>query len=213
MKNVNLTKLIKGTMALALVSSLLIACGKKEDNSNQINAYTQNCANCEGLGITGFPFFTAQTQAYSQLGWSYSSAMTLSWSFSGQNISGQSTQNYNQYASPAMNYVGKVSVAGKVRVLSQIGNSQNGSNYFCPVIPVGEYNLTTQSVGQWANGQISGLRLLVTGPVTMTITLNQAQAYEYSYGYQYSSGSRVYGNMIVEQVNGYYCQGLQFQLN
>lgn len=207
MKNINLTKLIKGILAMTVVSSMLIACGKKEDNNAQINAYTQNCANCEGLGITGFPFFTAQTQAYSQTGWTYSNAMALSWSFSGQNISGQSTQNYNQYASPAMNYVGKVSAAGKVTVSSALNLG------FCPQIPAGTYNLTTQTVGQWANGQISGLRLIVTGAVNMTITLNQAQAYEYSYGYYSSSSSRVYGTMIVEQVNGYYCQGAQFNLN
>lgn len=205
MKNINLTKLAKGILLTAVISSVLIACGKKEDNNNQINAYTQSCVNCEG--ITGFPFFTVQTQAYSQTGYSYSNAMTVNWSFSGQNLSGQTQQNYNPYSSPAMNYVGKVSAAGKVTVAAALNLG------FCPQVPAGTYNLTTQTVGQWANGQISGLRMLFSGPVTMTVALSQAQASEYSYGYQYSNSSRIYGTMIVEQVNGYYCQGAQFYMN
>lgn len=219
MKNNNLTKLIKGLLATAVLSTLLIACGNKSgDNNPQLNAFTQSCVNCEG--ITGFPFFSAQTKAslYNPYSYGYGgqTAMTINWSFSGQNINSQAQgqsqtqpQSNYQYGSPAMNYVGKVSAAGQVSVTSTIGGTNNG--YFCPAIPAGTYNLATQTVGQWSQGQISGLRLVISGPVTMTVSLNQAQAYQNSY--QYSSSSYIAGSLVIEQVNGYYCQGLQLNMN
>ena len=216
MKNINLTKLAKGLMTAALLSTVLIACGnKKDDPVAQLNAFTQNCVNCEG--ITGFPFFSVQSKAslYSSYSYGYGAqaAMNINWSFSGQNINTQTqqqgTQPSYQYGSPAMNYVGKVSAAGQVTVTQPIGGSNNG--YFCPAIPAGTYNLATQTVGQWTNGVITGLRMVLSGPVSMMVTLSQAQASQYSY--QYSNSSYISGGMIVEQVNGYYCQGLQFNLN
>jgi hypothetical protein len=150
----------------------------------------------------------AYSQSYN--GYSSTNAMTLSWSFSGENISSQaqgqsSTPTYNQYASPAMNYSGKVSAAGKIKVAAALNFG------FCPQIPAGEYNLSTHTVGQWTNGQISGLKLIISGAVNMTAYLSQAQASESTY--QYSSSSRVNGNLIIEQVNGYYCQGAQLYMN
>ncbi|MEQ1723081.1 MAG: hypothetical protein ABL930_07880 [Pseudobdellovibrio sp.] len=209
MKNNNLTKIAKGLLATALLTTL-VACGKKADNNNQnLNAFTLGCvANCEG--ITGFPFFAAQTQAYKMnyYGYGYTNAMSLNLSFSGQNINSQAQgqgQNNNQYASPAMNYVGKVSAAGQVNVAAILNLG------FCPAVPAGQYNLVTQTAGQWANGAISGLRMVIQGPVTMTAVINQAQASEY--GYQYSSSSRVTGQIVIEQVNGYFCQGATLYLN
>jgi hypothetical protein len=207
MKCNNLTKIAKGFLATALLSTL-VACGKKADNNNQnLNAFNLGCvANCEG--ITGIPFFTAQTQAYKMnyYGYGYTNAMTLNLSFSGQNINSQAQgQNNNQYASPAMNYVGKVSAAGQVNVAAVLNLG------FCPAVPAGQYNLVTQTAGQWANGTISGLRMLIQGPVAITAVINQAQASEY--GYQYSSSSRVTGQIVIEQVNGYFCQGATLQLN
>ncbi len=217
MKNFNLTKLAKGLMTVALLSTVLIACGnKKDDNTAQLNEFTKSCVDCAGAGITGFPFFITQTKAslYSSYSYGYNqqAAMTLNWSFSGQNLAAQpqqqGTQPTYQYGSPAMNYVGKVSAAGQVTVTQIIGG---GNGYFCPAIPAGTYTLATHTVGQWTNGVITGLRLVVTGPVSMTISLSQAQASQYSY--QYSNSSYIYGTMVVEQVNGYYCQGLQLNMN
>jgi hypothetical protein len=210
MKNNNLTKIAKGLLALALLSTL-VACGKKTDNNNQnLNAFTQNCINCVDNGITGFPFFSSQSQAYkpSYYGYGYTNAMTLNLSFSGQNINAQAQaqDNNNQFVSPAMNYVGKVSAAGQVNVAAVLNLG------FCPAVPAGQYNLSTQTVGQWSKGAISGLRMLISGPVTMTAVINQAQAYEYGYS-QYSNNSRVYGQIVIEQVNGYFCQGATLQLN
>lgn len=217
MKNFNLTKLAKGLFTAALLSTVLIACGnKKDDNTAQLNAFTQSCVNCEG--ITGFPFFIVQTKAslynsYSYYGYNSQSAMTINWSFSGQNVAvqpqQQGTQPTYQYGSPAMNYVGKVSAAGQVTVTQAIGST--GMSYFCPPILAGTYNLATHTVGQWTNGVITGLRMVLTGPVSMTVSLMQAQASQYTY--QYSNSSYIYGTMVVEQVNGFNCQGLQLNLN
>ncbi|MEK6628334.1 MAG: hypothetical protein AABY53_06890 [Bdellovibrionota bacterium] len=213
MKNNNIPELVKGILTVAILSTLLIACGKKNDQTLPVNAFTQSCAGPECQTISGFPFFSAQTRAYQQgQYYSNSAVMSVNWSFSGQNINGQGQgQQYNQYASPAMNYVGKVSAAGSVTVSGLLNLG------FCPQVPAGTYNLTTQTVGQWSNGQISGLRMFISGSsITMTASLSQAQASEYSYGYGYQSGvsnSRIYGNLIIEQVNGYYCQGAQFYLN
>lgn len=215
MKNSNLAKikgLLKGVVAGAALLGVLAACGNKNDNTTPINAFTQSCVNCEN--ITGFPFFSAQTQAYSMnySSWSGTSALTLAWSFSGQNTNTQNSgQNYNQWASPAMNYAGQVSAAGTANVTTALNLG------FCPQLPPGRYNLTTQTVGQWNQGQISGLKMLLTGPVTAVAVVNQAQASEYSYGGGWFGGggtatSRVNGYLVIEQVNGYYCQGAQLTM-
>ena len=209
MRTDKLTKLAKGIFLAAAFMATVIACGKKsQDNNQNVNAFTQSCVNCQN--ITGFPFFTAQTTAYKSnyYGYGYTEAMKINWSFSGQNVSSQAQANNpygSQYGSPAMNYNGQVSAAGQVTVTAAINFG------FCPAVPPGTYNLTTQTVGQWSAGAISGLKLLITGPVNMTALLTQAQATEY--GYQVSSGSRISGNLQIEQVNGYFCQGAQLYLN
>lgn len=212
MKNKNLANVVKGLLAGTALLTGLVACGNKNENTTPLNAFTASCVNCQN--ITGYPFFSAQTQAYSMNwnSWSGQSAMTLAWSFSGQNTNTQNNgQNYNQWASPAMNYSGQVSAAGTVNVSSSLNLG------FCPALPAGSYNLTTQTVGQWNQGQISGLKMLITGPVTAIAVVNQAQASEYSNGWYGGGGgstgsSRVTGYLVIESVNGYYCQGAQLSL-
>ena len=208
MRTEKLTKLAKGFFLAAAVMTSVIACGKKNaDNNQNVNAFTQSCVNCQN--ITGFPFFTAQTQAFlSNTYGGYAETMRINWSFSGQNVNSQSQANNpggQQYGSPAMNYNGQVSAAGQVTVGTVVP-----ARYFCPGIPAGTYNLTTQTVGQWSQGAVSGLKLLITGPVNMTAILSNGQASEY--GYQYQTGSHISGNLQIEQVNGYYCQGLTLYL-
>jgi|GEM_PF-3770320 len=219
------TKPAKTTFSLMFgavaVLTLITACKPKNEEVLPINAYTKSCiGRCES--ISGYPFFAAQTTAYKQRLYSYSpsAAMAISWSFSGQNLSNQAQQGAAQqgqayqYSSPAMMYNGKVSAYGKVVINTPLDLG------FCPQVPAGTYELSTQSIGQWTGGsqsfsaEVSGLRMLITGAaITMTATLSQGQASEYSYGYQYTTGnSRIYGNLIIEQVNGYYCQGAQFSL-
>lgn len=203
MKTYNLTKLVKGlALATALVTSV-IACGNKNKDNQNLNAYQQSCSNCQN--ISGYPFFTTQTTAQSVR--SYNVGMRINWSFSGQNqsqVQGQNQTQYNPYGSPAMNYSGQVSALGNIVVTTAIPPSM------CPSIPAGQYNLSTQTVGTWNQGQISGLKFLVTGPVAFTAILLNAQATEYMNGY--STSSRIMGNLQIEQVNGYYCNSNDFYL-
>jgi hypothetical protein len=229
MKNKNLAYLLKSLMAVTALTSVLVACGSKNNDNNQnLNAYTASCVNCDG--ITGYPFFTADTSAYyynASTRYTNTPTMKINWSFSGQNISGQAQgqSSYNPYASPAMQYVGKVSAAGTINLATPVNFG------FCPQFPAGTYNLTTQTVGQWNAGQISGLKILISGAVSATAYVQQAQAYEntgysgyngyngynpynqYNNGLGSTSGSRITGGyLVIEQVNGYYCQGAQLAL-
>ncbi len=208
MSNQKYTKLAKSILLAAALVTSVIACGKKnQDNNQNINQFTQSCVNCQN--ITGFPFFTAQTTAYKMNYYGYGSteAFKINWSFSGQNVSSQTQANnpYGQtYGSPAMTYSGQVSAAGQVSVTAPL------SFGFCPAIPPGAYNLTTQTVGQWNGGQISGLKLLITGAVNIVAIFTQGQASDNGYGY--AGGNFISGNMQLESVNGYYCQGASLYL-
>ena len=208
MSTQNLTKLAKGILLAAALVTSVIACGKKnQDNNQNMNAFTMSCVNCQN--ITGFPFFTAQTGAYRLNSYSYGSteAFRINWSFSGQNVNSQTQANNpygQQYGSPAMTYNGQVSAAGQVTVTNPINFG------FCPAIPPGAYTLATQAAGQWSGGQISGIKLLITGPVSFTAIFTQGQASDNGYGY--AAGNFVSGNMQIEQVNGYFCQGASLYL-
>lgn len=210
MKTNNLNKLIKVALLSAALVTSVVACGNKNKDNQQLNAFQQSCvSNCED--ISPIPFFSVNTTGQSMTygyGYGSTSSLRMSLSFAGQNISQQQNQNqnYNPWASPAMNYVGRVSAVGTVTF------SQALNLGFCPAIPAGQYSLATQTAGQWNQGQISGIRFVISGPVSMTALLLNAQASEGGY-YQYGSGgSRLYGNLQIEQVNGYYCQGANFYL-
>jgi hypothetical protein len=209
MKTNNLNKLIKVALLSAALVTSVVACGNKNKDNQQLNAFQQSCvSNCQD--ISAIPFFTVNSTAQSQTygyGYGSQSSMRLSLSFAGQNISQQQNQNqnYNPWASPAMNYSGRVSAVGTVTI-SQVLNLG-----FCPQVPAGQYSLATNTAGQWNQGQISGIRFVISGPVSMTAILLNAQATEGMYQYG-SGGSRLYGTLQVEQVNGYYCQGANFYL-
>lgn len=211
MRTNNLNKLIKVALLSAALVTSVVACGNKNKDNQQLNAFQQSCvSNCQD--ISAIPFFsvnsTAQSQSYGYgYGYGSQSSMRLSLSFAGQNINQQQNQNqnYNQWASPAMNYTGRVSAIGTVTT-SQVLNLG-----FCPQVPAGQYSLATQTAGQWNQGQISGIRFVISGPVSMTAILLNAQASEGMYQYG-SGGSRLYGTLQIEQVNGYYCQGANFYL-
>jgi hypothetical protein len=209
MKTNNFNKLIKVALLSAALVTSVVACGNKNKDNQQLNAFQQSCvSNCQD--ISAIPFFTVNSTAQSQsygYGYGSQSSMRLSLSFAGQNINPQQSQNqnYNQWASPAMNYSGRVSVVGTATT------SQVLSPAFCPQVPAGQYSVVTNAAGQWNQGQISGVRLVFSGPVSMTAILTNAQASEGMYQYG-AGGSRLYGTLQIEQVNGYYCQGSNFYL-
>jgi hypothetical protein len=208
MNSINVKKLVQKVLLSAALVATVVACGDKNRDDKQLNAFQQSCvSNCQD--ISPIPFFTVNTTAQSQT-YGYwggnATAMRINLSFAGQNLSQtqQQNQNYNSWASPAMNYSGRVSVVGTVTVNSVLNLG------FCPQVPAGQYSLATQTAGQWNQGQISGIRFVITGPVSMTALLLNASASEQVYGY--SSSTRLWGNLQVETVNGYYCQGANFYL-
>ena len=212
MKTNNFNKLIKVALLSAALVTSVVACGNKNKDNQQLNAFQQSCvSNCQD--ISAIPFFTVNSTAQSQsYGYGYGSqaSMRLNLSFAGQNINPQQqntnpNQNYNQWASPAMNYSGRVSVIGTATL------NQVLSPAFCPQVPAGQYSVSTHTAGQWNQGQISGVRFVISGPVSMTAVLLNAQASEGMYQYG-AGGSRLYGTLQIEQVNGYYCQGSNFYL-
>ncbi|MGZ3692101.1 MAG: hypothetical protein ACXVAX_11400 [Pseudobdellovibrio sp.] len=207
MKTNNLTKLFKGLFVAAALASSVVACGSKNNNNQNLNAYQQSCSNCQN--ITGYPFFTVSAIAYNQV--YYSNSLKMNLNFSGQNVSQANNNNngYGYYSPPSMQYSGQVGAVGDVTVSAPI----NFGN--CPQVPAGDYTISTQTVGTWnGNGsqaQISGLRLVTTnGPVTFTMVFTNASAVEYAMSY--SSSTRLYGNVQIDTVNGLNCFGTQYYM-
>lgn len=226
MKTYNLSQLVKGlVLATALVAGLS-ACGRRNDNNQPQNVFQQS--NLDG-DINGQPFYETTTRAYSQNYWSASTYLTLNWRFAGQNINPNQQQNNNNnsfnngynnnsFLTPAMAYSGKVAAVGNMVIATPLNLS------FCGTIPAGTYDLQTETVGRWNQGQISGLRLVLRGPVTFSVVLYNAQASEYTYGggynpynpyqggYASANNRRISGTLTIEQVNGYYCQGSNYTM-
>lgn len=221
MKTLNLSQIVKGVvLATALVAGLA-ACGRP-GNENNFNVFQQDNRDPD---INGQSFFEATTRAYSINSWNTNAnSLTLNWRFAGQNTA-PTAQNYDgvyAFQSPALMYSGKVSAVGTVVVSAPL------NLYFCGQVPAGNYELGTEVVGRWNQGQISGIRLIARGPVTFVLTLSNTQAYDYSFaggafpqphfgggfnprfgGFQ-SKG--INGTMMIEQVNGFYCQGAFYNL-
>jgi hypothetical protein len=211
MKTINFKKLVKGVLISAALVTSVVACGNKNKDNPNMNAYQMSCANCGD--ISGIPFYTVQTTVQSM---SFGqNAMRLNLSFSGQNTQqplnqGQSTGQYSYYSPASMTYTGKVSAIGTAAVSYQMNLGM------CPQLPAGNYNVATQTVGMWnGNGsqaQVSGIRLVLTKDnITAYATLSNVWAIEYPYS-SYSSSTRMSGNFIIEQVNGYWCQNASFYL-
>jgi hypothetical protein len=66
--------------------------------------------------------------------------------------------------------------------------------------------------GSGSQAQISGLRVeLQKDGMNAVAVFTNVAAVEYPYS-GYSSQTRLWGNMQIESVNGYWCQGANFQL-
>ncbi len=237
MKTYNLSQIVKGLVLATSLVAGLTACGKKGDENQPQNVYQQSNSDRD---ITGQPFFETTTRAYGQNYWNSSTFLTINWKFAGQNINPQSAPqnnnngyssgyNNNSYLSPAMSYSGKVAAIGSVAIAAPLNLS------FCPTIPAGTYDLQTSTVGRWNQGQISGIQLVLRGPVTFFAVLYNAQASEFSYGnsypyaqpyqqqyypqqgyqqqgYQSSNSRRISGTLRIVSVNEAYCQGADYNM-
>lgn len=213
MKTLKLTKLVKGVLISAALITSVVACGNKNKDNNNQNAFQMSCSNCGE--ISGIPFFSVNTVAQSMSYYGSTTAMRLSLSFSGQNAQQQQQpqqqgQQYNYYSPASMLYTGKVSAIGTVAVSYPLNLGM------CPQLPAGNYNLVTRNAGMWnGNGsqaQISGLRVeLQRDGMNIVASFSNVWAIEYPYS-GYSSSSRLSGNLQIEQVNGYWCQGANYYL-
>lgn len=214
MKTYNLTKLVKGVLISAALITSVVACGNKNKDNNNLNAFQYACTNCGDISPIAFFSVNTTAQSMSYYGGS-TTAMRLGLSFAGQNIqqqqqSGQNNTNYYYGAPASMMYTGKVSAIGTAAISYPLNLGM------CPQLPPGNYNVQTKNVGMWnGNGsqaQISGLRLeLSKEGYSAQVVLSNAWAIEYPYS-GYSSSTRLSGNVQVESVNGYWCQGANFYL-
>lgn len=210
MKTYNLAKLVKGVFLAAALVTSVVACGNKDKNNNNQNAFQMSCSNCGD--ISPIAFFSVNSTAQSMSYYGSTTAMRLSLSFAGQNIQQQqqSGQNYYYGAPASMMYTGKVSAIGTAAVTYPLNLGM------CPQMPAGNYNVVTRNVGMWnGNGsqaQVSGLRVeLQKDGLSATAVLTNVWAIEYPYS-GYSSSTRLSGNVQIESVNGFWCQGANFYL-
>lgn len=187
-------------MSVALFTAWVVACGGQGGNNNQQPVYPQqpvqpvypNCLNCQN--INGSAFFTATSQDQ------YGVMQFTSWIFLGQNV-----MTANSYNSPIVSYNGPVSSQGQMQV------SQTVTYGYCQ-LPAGGYTLSTLSVGQWSGGVVSNLRMQASGAAQIIMTLSQGQVEgktgsQLGYAWnEISPTGRMFGNLVLESVNGVPCQ-------
>jgi hypothetical protein len=211
MKTYNLTKLVKGVVLAAALVTSVVACGNKDKNNNNQNAFQMSCTNCGD--ISGIPFFSVNSTVQSMSYYGSQTAMRLSLTFSGQNTQqqqGTGQTNYYYGAPASMMYTGKASAIGIAAISYPL------SLGMCPQLPPGNWNIVTRNAGMWngsgSQAQISGLRVeLQKDGMNAVAVFTNVAAVEYPYS-GYSSQTRLWGNMQIESVNGYWCQGANFQL-
>lgn len=232
MKTVNLIK-SSAVLLIAGVISSLVACGSKGgDSMPAANTYGYgSCVNCQNIN-GGSSFFTAQsTDSYGVILLS----MNFSGQTYGQPAVNQPypTPYANQYGqqqyygqpiysggynygygtgygagygnNPVTSYSGPVAVNGQFIV------SQGMNLGYCQ-LPVGTYALTTLQAGQWNMGIIYNLRMQATGAANIVLSISPGQVSAksgYQTGYTWNevgNAGRIFGNLVVESVNGYPCQ-------
>lgn len=191
-----LSKLIT-LSTLAIATAFVIACENKNTNNTAaaLPVY-HNCVNCGGV-INGSEFFRSESKDYNQ-------TTLLNLSFVGStNVATPYYGNLN-YGSPVINYAGPVAVTGTMSI--SIGANLGG----CLIQP-GQYTLSTLQAGTWANAIVQNLRLQAYGPSNMIISIPIAQVSAKRYDQmgrlwtEIPQIGRIFGNIIIENVNGYRC--------
>lgn len=115
------------------------------------------------------------------------------------------TYGYNNGSSPVVSYNGPVAVSGQFIV------SQGMNLGYCQ-LPGGTYSLNTIQAGQWYSSFVSGLRMQAAGPANIILSLSQGQVSAKTgaqLGYTWNevgNVGRIFGNLVIESVNGYNCQ-------
>jgi hypothetical protein len=204
MKTFNFKKLVKGVLVSAALVTSVVACGNKNKDNPNLNAYQMSCSNCND--ILDVPFFSVQSTVQAPSAYGYASnVMRLSLSFAGQNIQmqqPQSSTNYPYYYGVAsMMYVGKVSAVGTAAINYPITPGM------CQQLPPGNYTVATRNVGMWnGNGQqaqVSGLQVeLDFNGMQVLATLSNVWAVDLGYGV---NSTHLSGNLQITHVIGRWC--------
>lgn len=191
-----LSKMITLT-AVTIATAFVIACENKNKNNNTavtLPVY-QNCANC-GI-INGAQFFTSESKDYNQ-------TLLMNLNFVGSTSVGLPYYNNLNYGSPVINYTGPVAVTGTLSIVT-------GQNLGGCLIQPGQYALSTLQAGTWSNAIVQNLRLQAYGPSNMIISMPIAQVSAKRYDQmgrlwtEIPQTGRIFGNVIIENVNGYRC--------
>jgi len=197
MKKNNQTPYALGFFVGAILT-FLAACGQKGDNNTAqpvqpVTGY-QQCLNCQNLN--GSTFFTGEST-------DYTGSLRVTWSFAGSTMVTQ-TYPYNNGTVTPGTYYGSVSTTGQMYL------SQSMNLGYC-VIPAGTYSLMTTQAGQWAYGIVSNLSLQAVGASNLILGFyGQVSSSGYLQNGQVSSSTsntgRMFGNLVVQSVNGQACQ-------
>lgn len=181
-------------VVLTAIAGSLIGCKQPANTNQQVLPVYQNCLNCSGL-VGGQEFFRAEAK-------DYSNQLRAQLSFVGAQVFSSFT---NYYASPVVTYTGPVAVQGALQI-------DLGLNSMGCIIPAGTYNVTTLQAGQWMRSAMAGVRLQALGPAQIVLSISRAQVAAKQYnqmGYLWSEipqQGRLFGNLVIESVNGYQCQ-------
>lgn len=206
----------KAVWLITLVASAfsMVACQKKDSGRSAgipVNPYGTAVGivspTCQGC-MAGGAFLVSTDQ---QAGAVY---LGLDWFGSGTNMLPGQMMYPNQYGTTAygatvspdkiaLAYTGQVQAGGRLQVSAM-------DMYLCN-IPVGDYNVRTINPGQWQMGVLSGpIRfeaIGITTPVRIVFSLSGGSIYADNGQVGLGSPSRMYGKMMVEQVNNMACMG------
>ncbi|MES2803287.1 MAG: hypothetical protein V4654_12405 [Bdellovibrionota bacterium] len=182
---------------VTIATAYIVACDQKNKNSTTIALPVyQNCVNCGGV-INGLEFFRSQSKDFNR-------TVLLDLSFVGStNVAAPYYGNLN-YGSPVINYTGPVAVTGTLNI--NMGTNAGG----CLIQP-GQYTLSTLQAGTWSNAIVQNLRIQAYGPSNMIISIPMAQVSAKRYDQmgrlwsEIPQMGRIFGNVIIENVNGYRC--------
>jgi len=213
MKPTTFLKYSVSLLVLTVVTTLVVACGNKNESAPQpvVIQQNNNCLNgvCN-VPVGGTNLFQGESQDWYGL-------VRFTWTFLAQNaistvnpygtsygsIYGGGT---NYTVSPIVSYYGPVIATGTMS-LAQASGGLNGS---CQ-LPAGTYTFGTVTPGQWASAIVSGLRLQASGPVAVTLSVPQAMVGAKTgsqlgqYWNEIPATGRIFGTVNVETINGYPC--------
>lgn len=188
----------------------LIACGKSNTAEVDQNNFFQNCTNCTNFSPPGTGNDLIRTVSKDSQGLVQMSLSFMSQNYGSYNVNVNSNANYGYGALAKLNnYSGLTAAHGQVTFLQNF-NLNSIQNNYC-LLPAGVYQVRPVQAAQWSQGQISNLKIFLTGPSQIVMNLNYAQiqldpAMAAVANGNSVLGGRLVGNALVETINGNSCQ-------